>query len=82
MLEIQLQGLNSQQAVLADMIWACKTKKQIDALIASLPTKKMRADAETIVQMMIMATVEQCYDGLGSMDEAEAVLRKYNKKNG
>ena len=76
MLEITLEGLNKQQQVLADMIWACKTKKQIDALIASLPTKKMRADAETIVQMMIMATVEQCYDGLGSLDEANAVIGK------
>ncbi len=79
MLEIQLQGLNKQQAVLADMIWACKTKKQIDALIASLPTKKMKADAETIVQMMIMATIEQCYDGLGSLDEANAVLDKIKR---
>ncbi len=79
MLEIQLDGLTKEQTVLADMIWACKTKKQIDALIASLPTKKMKADAETIVQMMIMATIEQCYDGLGSLDEANAVLDKIKR---
>ena len=82
MLEIQLQGLNKQQVAIADMIWACGTKKQVDALIQALPTKKMKRDAETIVQMMIMATIEQCYDGLGSLDQAQEVLRKYNTKNG
>jgi len=82
MLEIQLQGLNKQQVAIADMIWACGTKKQVDAFIQALPTKKMKRDAETIVQMMIMATIEQCYDGLGSLDQAQEVLRKYNTKNG
>lgn len=80
MLEIQLDGLTKEQTVLADMIWACKTKKQVDALIATLPTKKMKADAETIVQMMIMATVEQCYDGISPMDEATTILKRIAKK--
>lgn len=79
MLEITIQGLNKQQSVLADMIWACKTKKQIDALIASLPTKKMKQDAENIVQLMVMATIEQCYDGLGSLDEANEVIDKIKR---
>lgn len=78
-MEIVIEGLNKQQAVLADMIWACKTKKQIDALIASLPTKKMKADAENIVQLMIMATIEQCYDGLGSLDEANMLIDKVKR---
>lgn len=79
MLEITIDGLTKEQALLADLIWACKTKKQIDQLIAGLPTKKMKHDAETIVQMMLMATIEQCYDGLGSMDEATALIRKVSK---
>ncbi len=79
-IEITIQGLNKRQAAMADMIWACETKRQVDAFISGLPTQKLKQEAQTIVDMMIMATIEQCYDGLGSMDEANSVLQKYNKR--
>lgn len=79
-IEIQIQGLNKRQAALADMIWECGTKRQVDAFIAGLPTVQLQDEAKTIVDLMILATIEQCYDGLGSMDEAKQVLRKYNTK--
>lgn len=79
MIEITIQGLNKRQSALADMIWACDTKKEIDRFIAGLPTKALKQEAEAIVQMMIMATIEQCYDGLGSLDEAQELIRKVAK---
>lgn len=79
MLEIQLQGLNKQQAVLADIIWACNTRKQINEFIRSLPTVQLQDEAKAIVDLMIMATIEQCYDGLGSMDEAQQLINKVSK---
>ena len=79
MLEIQIQGLNAQQQVLADIIWACDTRAQINTFIRSLPTVQLQDEARTIVDMMIMATIEQAYDGLGSMDEAEQLIRKVSK---
>ena len=79
MLDIQLEGLTQRQMVLADMIWACGTKSEIDRLIKFLPTQEMKDEAESIVQMMIMAAVEQCYDGLGSMDEAKQLIKKVSK---
>ncbi len=80
MIEIQIQGLNKRQQALADIIWACETRTQINAFIKSLPTVQLQDEAKTIVDLMILATIEQCYDGLGSMDEASAVLQKYNKR--
>ncbi len=80
MIEIQIQGLNKRQQALADIIWACDTRAQINAFIKSLPTVQLQDEAKTIVDLMILATIEQCYDGLGSMDEANAVLQKYNKR--
>lgn len=80
MIEIQIQGLNKRQQALADIIWACDTRKQINDFIKSLPTVQLQDEAKTIVDLMILATIEQCYDGLGSMDEASAVLQKYNKR--
>jgi hypothetical protein len=80
MIDIQLEGLTQRQIVIADMIWACGTKSEVDRLIKFLPTQEMKDEAESIVQMMIMATVEQCYDGISPMDEATKVLKRIAKK--
>lgn len=79
MIEIQIQGLNARQQFLADIIWACDTKKQINEFIRSLPTVQLQDEAKTIVSLMIMATVEQCYDGLGEMPEAQQLIDKVLK---
>ena len=56
---------------------------KVDRFIEGLPTKKLRDEAKSIVDLMIMAVVEQCYDGINpNMSEAEQVLSKYNRKNG
>lgn len=79
MIEITIDGLNARQRVLADMIWACDSKADINRLIKSLPTQEMKDEASSIVDLMLMATIEQCYDGLGSMDEAKQLINKVNK---
>jgi hypothetical protein len=76
MIEITIDGLNQRQRILADMIWACESKADINRLIKSLPTQEMKDEATTIVDLMMMASIEQCYDGLGSMDEAKQLIKK------
>ncbi len=78
-MEITIEGLNARQRVIADIIWACETRKQINEFIRSLPTVQLQDEARAIVDLMIMATVEQCYDGLGSMDEAQQLINKVSK---
>ena len=78
-MEITIEGLNARQRVLADIIWACDTRKQINAFIRSLPTVQLQDEANAIVDLMIMATVEQCYDGLGEMTEATQLINKVSK---
>ena len=80
--EFTITGLNAQQRVLADIIWACDDKAAVDRFIKALPTVALRKEAKSIVELMIMAVVEQCYDGCGNLDEAEQVLQKYNKRSG
>ncbi len=82
MIEITIQGLNKRQQAIADIIWACDSRDKVDAFIRSLPTRALQREAANIVDLMIMATVEQAYDGLGSMDEARNLLSKYNNKKG
>lgn len=79
MIEITIEGLNARQRVLADIIWACQTRKDINAFIRSLPTVELQDEARVIVDMMVMATIEQAYDGLGSLDEADALIRKVSR---
>ena len=79
MVEITIEGLNARQRVLADIIWACETRKQINAFIRTLPTVDLQDEARAIVDLMIMATIEQAYDGLGSLDEANNLIRKVSK---
>lgn len=76
MIEITLEGLNARQRVLADMIWACDSKEDVENFISALGTKELKREAETIVELLLMATIEQCYDGIGSMDEAQQVINK------
>jgi hypothetical protein len=80
MLEITIDGLSPRQRILADMIWACDSKADIDRLIKFLPTQEMKDEARVIIDLMLMATIEQCYDGITPMDEAEKVLKRIAKK--
>jgi len=81
--EFTIEGLNAQQRVLADIIWACESKDRVETFVRALPTKELRNEARGIVELMILAVVEQCYDGGNpEMEEADAVLRKYNTKRG
>lgn len=79
-IEFTLEGLNERQRFLADMIWACNTGEAVKGFIRSLPNRALKQEAEAIVEMMKMAVVEQCYDGIGTMDEAQSLLDKIAKR--
>jgi hypothetical protein len=80
MLEITIDGLSPRQRILADLIWACDSREDIDGFIRFLPTQEMKDEARVIVDLMLMATIEQCYDGISPMDEAKEVLDKIAKR--
>jgi len=76
--EFTISGLNDRQRVLADIIWSCKTAEAVKGFIRSLPTRAQRQEAENIIELMKMAVVEQCYDGINpDMPEADSVLSQF-----
>jgi hypothetical protein len=75
--EFTIVGLNDRQRVLADIIWSCKTAESVKGFIRSLPTRAQRQEAENIIELMKMAVVEQCYDGIGEMNEADSVISQF-----
>jgi hypothetical protein len=78
MVEFELQGLNARQQVLADIMWQLEEYEQVQAFIATLPDREA-CEAESIIEMMRMAVVEQCYDGIQKLDAAQSVIDKVRK---
>lgn len=79
-IEFTIDGLNARQRILADIIWACRSRDQVNAFIRGLPTKELRNEADSIVDLMIMAVVEQCYDGINpDLSQAQSILKKVAK---
>ena len=80
MIEFTIDGLTPRQMILADIIWACEDKPEVDRFIKSLPTQAFRNEAKSIVDLMKMAAVEQCYDGITEPFDARALLDKISKR--
>jgi len=78
MVEFELQGLNARQKFLADIMWQLEEYHQVQAFIATLPDREA-CEAESIIEMMRMAVVEQCYDGIQNIDAAKSVIDKIRK---
>ena len=80
MKDIKLHGLTPRQHILADIIWACEDKPEVDRFIKALPTQAFRNEAKSIVDLMMMAAVEQLYDGISDNPEAKMVIDKISKR--
>jgi hypothetical protein len=65
MVEFELQGLNSRQQVLADIMWSLDGFDEVQAFIRTLPLRE-RAEAHTIIDLMKMALVEQYAEGMSA----------------
>lgn len=66
---VKIQGFNRRQRALADVLWMMQDRQQVDAFIAALhPT--MRADAETVVEMMQLAI----WDEIETVDDSVKLI--------
>jgi len=78
MVNFELHGLNARQQILADIMWQLEEYDDVQAFIATLPDREA-CECQTIIEMMQMAVVEQCYDGIQNLDAANSVLDKIRK---
>ena len=56
---IQIEGLNKRQRAIADVLWLMNSKADALRFIASLEPDTRR-DAETVIQMMMLAVIDEC----------------------
>jgi hypothetical protein len=74
--EFTIEGLTPRQMFLADIIWAFEDKPEVDRFIKVLPTQALRDEARSLVELMKMAAIEQCYDGIAEPMDVKALLAK------
>jgi hypothetical protein len=80
MIDIELHGLTARQHTIADILWAYEDGKDADRFIRGLPTAELRNEAQGIKDLMLMAAVEQLYDGISDNPEANKVIDKIRKR--
>jgi hypothetical protein len=56
---IQIEGLNRRQRAIADVLWLMQSKADALRFIASLEPQT-RKDAETVIEMMQLAVIDEC----------------------
>jgi len=78
--EFTLDKLTPRQIVLADIIWAFADFTDVKTFIRTLPTQALRREAEGIVELMKMAAIEQCYEGIAEPFDAKKLLDKISKR--
>ena len=80
MIDIELHGLTARQHTIADILWAVEDGKDADRFIRCLPTAELRNEAQSIKDLMLMAAVEQLYDGITDNPDAKMVIDKIIKR--
>jgi hypothetical protein len=80
MIDIELHGLTARQHTIADILWAFEDGKDADRFIRCLPTAELRNEAQSIKDLMLMAAVEQLYDGITDNPDAKVVIDKILKR--
>jgi hypothetical protein len=78
--EFTIDGLSPRQMVLADIIWAFEDFADVQKFIRTLPTQALRDEAYSITEVMKMAALEQCYEGIREPFDAKALLDKISKR--
>jgi hypothetical protein len=76
MLEINLEGLNARQKMLADIMWELEEYEDVERFVATLPRRE-QAECQAIMEMMRMELVE-CYRtemGIEDTPEADRVIK-------
>jgi hypothetical protein len=68
-MSIEIQGLNKRQRAIADVLWLMQSKADALRFIASLEPQTRR-DAETVIEMMQLAVIDEC----DSIDDSVKVL--------
>ena len=58
-MSIQIEGLSRRQRAIADVLWLMATREDAERFVKSLEPNT-RKDAETVIEMMMLAVIDEC----------------------
>jgi hypothetical protein len=58
-MSIQIEGLSRRQRAIADVLWLMATREDAERFVKSLEPST-RKDAETVIEMMMLAVIDEC----------------------
>jgi hypothetical protein len=58
-MSVQITGLSKRQRAIADVLWMMNTREDAERFIASLAPDTQQ-DANTVVEMMQLAIIDEC----------------------
>jgi hypothetical protein len=59
---IRLEGLTPLQVQIADLIWNCESQDDVELLIRSMPNEEYRRTATVMMQMIVVAAIDEVVD--------------------
>jgi hypothetical protein len=65
---IKIEGLSPLQVQLADLIWSCQSQDDVDLLIRNLPTEEYRRTATVMMEMIVVAAIDEVVDATDYQD--------------
>ena len=78
-MSVTLVNLTQRQQVLAQILWECPTEIDVLLFIDSLPTQELRNEAKSIVEMIIIESVDQYCDGTEPLDLAQELINRVKR---
>ena len=58
MSKVEVEGLNRQQRLLADILWTCNSREQCYSFIRSLPRLQQQRDAVVVMELMQLSVID------------------------
>jgi hypothetical protein len=76
---IKIEGLSPLQVQLADLIWNCSSQDDVELLIRNLPTEEYRRTATVMMEMIVVAAIDEVMDDPDYQDykAAKKVLKPF-----
>jgi hypothetical protein len=76
---IKIEGLSPLQVQLADLIWSCQSQDEVELLIRNLPTEEYRRTATVMMEMIVVAAIDEVVDATDYEDykAARKVLKPF-----
>ena len=74
---MRIDGLSKFEVHLLDIIWSIDTAEELQLWMSTLPPNTYRV-VESLIQLMVLATIDEQVDRMMSFPDAEDIVKRIN----